>query len=126
MCEVAEWYSYTEPTANKPHACCECSAHIEVGEKHFHGKGRWHGDFLTFRQHTTCREACELIRDHFNHDECLGFGGLEAFFADMKWPKHLRKQELAFRAESEHYRRLRSLMARIKRRERAIWPAPYS
>jgi hypothetical protein len=111
-CEVPTFFDYSEPIARKEHACCECDAPIKVGEKHFHGRGKW-GDEKpeSYRQHMVCMEACMLIRDRHNGGECIGFGSLKEEFAELRagWGKD-RKHE--------PWRQLRALMAKILWRER--------
>ena len=114
-CELPIFYGYTEPVAKKQHQCCECSAPILVGEKHFHCTGKWHGDKKpqSYRQHDTCREACEVIRDSFG-GECIGVGSLKEEFNELVcddwYPQNDRW--------NEPWKKLRHLMAVILVRER--------
>lgn len=109
LCDLPEFFSYTEPVARKPHRCCECKAPIKVGEKHFRGIGVWDGFFEEYRQHYTCMEACMLIRDEFNSGSCIPFGSLKEEFSEMRgeWFK-----------DKKAWQRLRDLMAEILHRER--------
>lgn len=107
-CEIAEFYTYTEPVARKQHKCCECSAPIEKGEKHFRAFGKWTFGTDAYRQHFLCMEACMLIRDKFNGGDCIAFGRLMETFSELR----------EYGKGKEVYRQLRSLMAKIKWRER--------
>jgi len=76
-CYIPEFYRVIEPTAKKPHACCECSAPILKGEKYVYVSAKWEGQFSVEKQHLLCANACRLVRDEgFNADECLYFGQL--------------------------------------------------
>ena len=108
-CELPEFYTHSEPVARKEHRCCECRAPILKGEKHFSSTGKWDGTVISQRQHLDCMAACILIRDKFNDSECIPFGGLKDWFFEMRRD---------CRDDSEESRTLRSLMARIKWRER--------
>jgi len=71
--------------AAKPHKCCECGDEIPVGTKHEYAKGRWEGDWSTFRSCLSCVE----IRDHFACGngwlyECVWEDIEQNFFPDMK------------------------------------------
>jgi hypothetical protein len=112
-CDLPEFYDYSEPVARKKHVCCECSAPIDNGEKHFHCVGKWNGDFQTYRQHLLCMEACMLIRDKFNDHECIAFGELQEFFEELTRDQYDRERQ----RNNESWKRLRSLIARILWRE---------
>jgi hypothetical protein len=109
-CELPSFYDCSEPIARKRHVCCECSAPIEVGEKHFRGAGQWRElGFCTYRQHLACMEACMLIRDSFNGGDCIGFGELMEEFSNMRG---------GYSRSDPDWIKLRSLMAKIRWRER--------
>lgn len=108
------FFSYTEPVAQKAHRCCECSAPIRKGEKHFCGRGKWQDSLETYRQHFLCMEACMLIRDEFGGD-CIGFGMLKEEFDELRCDNWYQQRD---RYKSA-WQRLRKMMADIKRRERA-------
>ncbi len=57
-------------TARKPHVCCECHGTINPGDKYEHVRGKWEGDFSTFK---TCI-PCRTIRNHYFHS--FGYGEL--------------------------------------------------
>ncbi len=110
-CDISpDFYSISEPVAKKQHRCCECNAPILVGEKHFVCAGKWEGHIDTFRQHYACMEACMIIRDHIEY-ECISFGGLREWVGEYH-------SDLRSAKSKEHVKRLRSLLAQIKRRER--------
>lgn len=44
-------------TGIKPHSCAACFAAIAKGEKHYHFKGKWGGDWQDWRMHWECFEA---------------------------------------------------------------------
>lgn len=112
-CDVTcDFYNWTEPVAHKEHKCCECVAPIRKGEKHLHWRGKWDGDFSSGRQHLLCCEACEVIRDNINH-ECIPFGMLRDYMSECG--NYIRE---AARGGCEHSKRLRSLFAQIRQRER--------
>ncbi len=106
-CEIAEFYHWTEPVARKPHKCCECSAPILKGEKHFYCYGKWSYGTEAFRQHQLCMDACILIRDKMNGGDCIGFGCLMEEFEELR----------GYGKGHEDHRKLRSMMAKIKWRE---------
>ena len=114
-CDLPEWYEYTEPVAMKNHACCECSAPILKGEKHFHGRGKWPFGVASYRQHVACMEACMCIRDDFSDGECIGFGSLFEDFDEMKWQYDRVKDR-----HNAPWVKLRRLIATIKLRERRV------
>jgi hypothetical protein len=112
-CEIPSFYSHKERLARKTHKCCECTATILPGEKHFFVTGKWDGKINRYRQHLLCEEACEFIRDSFVDYECIGYGSLWEWYCDAKdWlndPLHKKKEDSkAFRA----------MMAKILWRER--------
>lgn len=111
ICELPKFWDYAEPVAKKQHKCCECSAPILKGEKHFHGWGKWDWGMESFRQHLLCEQACELIRDEFEDGDCIGFGTLFEWYDEARRDLQRHKQEPTVK-------RLRSLIAQIKRRER--------
>jgi len=114
-CDLPEFYSHSEPVAAKEHRCCECAAPILKGEKHFFCTGKWFGEVQSYRQHLDCCEACMLIRDKFNGDECIGFGALKEEFEE------LRSDNWYPERYHEPWKKLRSLMAKILWRERKHW-----
>jgi hypothetical protein len=110
-CELPQFYSTSEPVARKRHRCCEYVSPIEVGEKHFVGVGKWEDRFNTYRQHILCEQTCEFIRDHFNGRECIGLGTLfERLHEDV--------YEIRRFKETEKGKQLRSMIAKIIKRER--------
>lgn len=80
--EGPKFYRTAEPVAAKTHKCCECSAPINVGERHVLCVGLWDFDLSSFRQHTICAEACEFVRDVIKEGDCLPFGGLSEFWRE--------------------------------------------
>ena len=114
-CDLPTFYSYSEPVARRQHVCCECDAPILVGEKHFRGTGKWGDDKpRTYRQHTSCMEACMLLRDDFNGGDCIGFGSLKEEFDEMRCDNWHPKSD-RFKPQ---WIKLRHLMAAILWRER--------
>lgn len=111
-CELPAYYVCSEPVARKKHGCCECSAPIQIGEKHLCVSACYEGNPERFRQHFLCAEACMLVRDAgLNDDECLMFGGLFEFW--------LEKDNFSYDPLNiEAGRKLWRFMLRIKRRER--------
>jgi hypothetical protein len=71
-----EFWDEAFPIAAKEHRCCECRHKIQKGERYCYIKGKWDGEFSTFRQHLLCREACMTLRDTLMGGECLLFGEL--------------------------------------------------
>lgn len=114
-CDLPECYSYREPVARKQHRCCECSAPIHKGEKHFVAAGKWDGKFSQYRQHYVCMEACMLLRDKFYDGDCIGFGELYDEFEELKQSSWFRRSD----SDKPAWRELRTLIAVIKRRERS-------
>lgn len=110
-CDVApEFYTWSEPVARKEHECCECSAPILNGEKHFCGRGKWEGKIDTYRQHMLCCEACMWVRDKIE-DECIPFGALQVWYGEYA------HEALSGRRPDET-RELIRMMVKIRRRER--------
>jgi hypothetical protein len=103
------FYSWSEPVARKEHRCCECFAPILPGEKHFYVRGKWEGSLMAFRQHTLCRQACELIRDKLD-GECICFGSL------LDWYGEYRRED--WQGKAEAWKEFRALLARILWRKR--------
>lgn len=107
-CELPEFYTWSEPVARKEHWCIECAAPILVGERYFRYSGKWYGQLESGQQHLLCMEACILIRDEIEGD-CVPFGEL------MEWFEEYRDD---LGKKSDIAKRLRSLIAQIKQRER--------
>lgn len=112
-CEIPTVYNTSEPKARKVYACCECSAPINIGEKHFHGTGIWEGKFASYRQHLACCEACMVIRQ-FNDNECIGFGGMKSYASEYRFGI-----EDAVERGDANAKRLAELLEAIERRESA-------
>ncbi len=115
-CEWPVFYGESFPKARKAHHCCECSAPIEVGEKHLYWRGKWDGDFSAGRQHMLCREVCMFLNK--DNSDCFAFGDLWEYwrdhgYADKDWIK--RCTNPAYLAELP---RARGMIAAIKWRER--------
>ncbi len=108
-CELPAFYNWSEPVARKEHKCCECSAPILKGEKHFVATGKWDSGLESFRQHLLCAEACMFIRDNLNQGECICFGGLDEWHDEMR--RHCDRTD-------PPWKEFRSKLAAIKRRER--------
>jgi len=109
-CEIPEFYSEDFPKARKVHRCCECSAPIEVGEKHLYARSKYDGDFWHGRQHMLCRALCMLMRVR-DFGDCVPFEGMKDEWTEGDW-----------QFENKHGypgRQGRLLMARIIKRERA-------
>lgn len=107
-----DFYSWREPVARKRHQCIECTATIEIGEKHFHATGKWDGTVSSQRQHVLCMEACMLVRDELE-GECICFGALK------EWYYEIRRESQYFQGEKKSaWRKLLRLMAKIRVRER--------
>lgn len=111
---ACEFYAWTEPVARKEHRCCECSAPILKGEKHFHGRGKWEGSISVHRQHLLCCEACMWVRDSLE-GECLPFGSLmdyrREYLADSARYMTRGTKDLDIRV-------FLRLLAKIRKRER--------
>lgn len=112
-CEVPQFYSHEERVARKAHKCCECTAPIEAGEKHFFVTGKWDGTINRYRQHFICEKACEYVRDNFQDFECLSYGALWEYFCDAK--EWLREHK-----RTPDVKAFRSLIAQIRWRERGV------
>ncbi len=106
-CEIPDFYSHHEPVARKAHKCCECSAPIEKGEKHFFVSMKYEGTIESFRQHLDCMAACMEARD-VQDGECIYYGGLKDWWASDVYVQ----RDLDFK-------KFREIFARIRRRERA-------
>lgn len=109
-CSIPDFYTHSEPVARKRYRCVECSAPILKGEQHFKCTGKWDGDLSTHRQHLLCMEACMLIRDEIEH-ECIGFGELRDWVGEYHFDLKAYKTKPSVK-------KLRSLLARIRLRER--------
>lgn len=110
-CEVAKFYQWSEPVARKEYACAECSATIRKGEKYFHVRMKFDGQFFVERQHLLCCEACMWIRDNLD-EGCVPFGRLQDYCREMR----LDIRESA-KLGNEDAQKLRSTLAKILRRE---------
>lgn len=110
-CELPQFFNWSEPVARKQHRCCECSAPIHKGEKHFSATGRWDYGIETYRQHLLCCEACMFVRDNLNGSECICFGGLREWHSEARY-QYDRKEPHPV------WREFRNKLAAIKRRER--------
>ncbi len=109
-CEWPQFYGESFPVARKEHRCIECQMPIAKGEKHLRYAGKWDGRVTGGRQHMVCRELCMHYRDHDPYGEgCIPFGCLFE-----TWNEYPPK-----RNGPEWERKARSLMAKIKRIERA-------
>lgn len=108
-CDMPEFYSETFPVAARVHRCCECSAPIEIGEKHLYARGKNDGDFWYERQHMLCRELCMKLNDE--DDYCCAFGAMKDVLQDGDYLPPWRADDRT--------RAIRALYARIRLRERA-------
>lgn len=82
-CEIAQYYTWKERVAIKPHGCCECTAKIQPGEKYLQVNAFWDNMPETYRQHLLCAQACMFVRDAgLNDDECIYFGGLKEWYSE--------------------------------------------
>lgn len=59
--EPADPYSESEPRARKEHTCCECRGIITPGEHYQLAKGKWDGDWQSYR---TCAFCVAVRTDH--------------------------------------------------------------
>jgi hypothetical protein len=110
-CELPEFYSISEPVARAQRGCCECRAPIRRGEKYVRCTGKWFGDPpQTYSQHVLCAEICEFIRDEMRGGDCIAFGGMKEWRGDDG-----RDMD----RDNDMVRNLRSMYARMLRRERA-------
>lgn len=50
---VSEW-----SRARKSHDCCSCSSAIRIGDLYHETRGRWDGEFSTFKHCARCYEIC--------------------------------------------------------------------
>lgn len=60
--ECADPYEQSTRTAKKKYACSECGDDIKIGDKYEYVRGRWNGDWSTFR---TCKTCVNVRRDLF-------------------------------------------------------------
>ncbi len=111
-----DFYACDDVVARKEHACCECDAKILVGEKHYKATGKWEGVVSTYRQHTTCGDACMLIRDEFEGGECISFGGLFEWYGEFKEDTRVWATEDGGKRDAA--KQFRSMIATIRKRER--------
>jgi hypothetical protein len=116
-CERPEFYAETFPIARKAHACCECDAPINVGEKHLKATGKSDGEFWEARQHMLCRELCMLMGE--TDGECFCFGEMREMWTEGDF--HLRGHR-----KDGPYAKARVLYAAVLRRERSETGATYS
>lgn len=133
-CDIPQFYATETRKARKSYSCCECGANIDVGEEYLICKGKWGGDFQYWRQHLLCAEACMSIRDEFE-GECIGFGCLWEWWGENHDNVNRAATEMPRIAadtgtqpqtfgvhplQQRHDKaiKLRSMIARIKWRER--------
>lgn len=76
------WDFVNTKTVNgrKEYRCEQCHTPIEAGTAHIYVAGKVEGDFMDYREHSDCREAC------LAHDDCrerdMGYGEGYIFLAD--------------------------------------------
>lgn len=70
-----EVYTESEPKAIKDHKCCECHGVIKKGETYHFIKGKWDGDWESFKM---CGD-CKSIWCQFNCGCIVEYGGLYEF-----------------------------------------------
>lgn len=112
-CEIAEVYSISEPVARKEYRCCECSAKINVGEKHLKVFMAYGSDHESHRQHADCARVCEAIRDNDLVEMCLAWGSLKEWWWEEG--KHIDKKR-------EPMKTIRGLYSKVLKRERQERP----
>ena len=78
--DTPELIEDTYPIARKPHICCECGEEIPIGAKYERTKGKWAGDWSTYKTCMPCRAIREDFCDCWIYEglqeaiwECLGF-----------------------------------------------------
>ena len=62
VCVSVSDYDYDQPElykdkivkARKEHKCCECGERIAIGERHEHAKGKWDGNWDSYRTCLFC------------------------------------------------------------------------
>lgn len=63
-CDYAiECYQEREPIARKEYKCCECGGIIPKGQKYERIKGKWEGDFETYKTCLICAEIRNVLSD---------------------------------------------------------------
>lgn len=62
--EPAEFYHKEERRAKKDHRCSECGRTIEPSETYEYVRGKWNGDFDTFKTCPRCLALLEWVQAH--------------------------------------------------------------
>ena len=60
--------------AAKPHRCLQCDGPIEQGARHYYFAGKFDGDFMSYREHTACRDAWLALNNTLRGDDDDGDG----------------------------------------------------
>ena len=67
-----ELYEQFERTARKQHKCSECARVIEPGDKYELVKGKWDGEFDTFKTCKFCLDLFNFVRSHTSFEFAHG------------------------------------------------------
>jgi len=87
MCESPEVYDERTVQARKAHICCECGLGIHPGERYERVRGKWSGEWLTFRTCLPCRDLRNLLLSTVPQYCCeLAFGDLREACAEERIP----------------------------------------
>lgn len=78
--DLPELYEESYRVSRKQYSCCECHKKIKKGEKYKFAKGKWSGEFASFKTCLTCDEIknnyISVNMEYFNFDEGVEFGNL--------------------------------------------------
>lgn len=68
MCdyEIPELYSETCASARKAHKCCECKSKISKGDKYWNIKGKWDGQFASYKMCNSCYQLGQFLMKREN------------------------------------------------------------
>jgi hypothetical protein len=81
--DSAEFFQSDMVKARKPHRCCECRQEIPKGAMYERSRGKWDGDFSSYK---TC-SLCVEIRSVFTCGESWLFQALWEDMREMAFPR---------------------------------------
>ena len=93
MCDAdapgPEFYSDGWIRARKEHECCACDEVVRVGDLYHYAKGKWDGDFDTFKHCARCWRLFALLNDLRPGEVALGLDCGEIYDGAPEDPMHI-------------------------------------
>lgn len=87
-----ELYNEVECKARKSYLCVECNGLIVKGELYFTCRGKWDGDFRSYRFCSACHELIEECFDDGADPELLCIGDLRDYLVNNLTDKRMSKE----------------------------------